>query len=559
MKGFLTCALCFVSLPVFADVTVYYDKNGNCPWLRLAANCTGNPVTQLTVTTRVDAKFSGYKIGNVEIVDSSGNVVSDAVNKLIAAQQDGTISNATEIAGDYECGTGMVKNQYDVCVPNTGGDHYLDDNGEESSLDNIDCNYLNTTQTQNKDFCNRTVIVHLHDQPSDGNLNVTQGNEGRTLWCNRVWCYEPYWAQVDGQNGPNADAGALVETIVMPHADGYKFRGYFYRTDGKMDDLIVTSTHNTYPDDVAAGQFYPKNTSDTTNVMSIYAPTDGINIWYDPADKSTSISGLPIIEEGPLVGMHEIDIWGGWAQDCVTTGEATCTLQKGISVAHSGNGLWPGQVKYLNGCNDGHQLNGDTGVYNPECVPDSGDISIAYTFVDQYSRTVTCSTDMTQVCATGSTYNLLNTTGFNNACGAGYTLRWLRKDTKWYSPGHGVLCVTNVFGQDEQSTLMGYVCRECIAPENGYCTDVSPDTTIHYNASDNMYYSGNLWGENTGTINTEVCQWVQCNEGYTRTITESNGTIKCLTPYEACVYGCSLDPSKCDNNPEQFCNSGTAR
>lgn len=565
MKRFLTCALCFVSLPVFADVTLYYDINGVCPYLQIAPNCTGDPVTQLEYTTRFDARFSGYKIGNVEIVDSNGNIASNAVDTLIAAQQSGTISNSGEIPGNYECGTGMEKNQYDVCVPNKGGvdgDTYTDGDGVEHTLDEIDCDYLNTTGTQNKDFCKRTVVVRLHDKPDGVDLHVTNGNEGRVLWCNRVWCYEPYWAQSDGNNGIvyNNGGGSLVESINMPHVDGYKFRGYFYRDSKNMDDLIVDKTYRSDPKDVAAGQFYPKNNSDTTTIMSVYAPTDGINIWYDPNDSSTSISGLPIITEGPLKGMHEIDIYGGWARECDPGDNATCILQKGISVAHASNGLKPGQVRYIDGCDNGYHLEeSSTDVYNPNCVADSGNIEIDYTFIDQYNKTVQCGQSVTQTCATGSTYNLLNTTGFNNACGAGYTLRWLRKDTKWYSPGRGVLCVTNVFGQDEQSTLMGYVCRECIAPENGYCTDVSPDTTIHYNASDNMYYSGNLWGENTGTINTEVCQWVQCNEGYTRTITESNGTIKCLTPYEACVYGCSLDPSKCDNNPEQFCNSGTAR
>ncbi|MBO7509404.1 MAG: hypothetical protein J6T57_03980 [Alphaproteobacteria bacterium] len=512
------------------------------------------------------AVFSGWTTSN-----------GTSVTKISESMNDGDT-----IYAQYGCGKGLGQNKFGVCVPNKGGgngDVYIDDDGNEIPLEEVDCGYLNNS-TNNNSYCDRTVIVHLHDQPTTTNLNVTNGNEGRTLWCNRVWCYEPYWGQQDGQNGPNADAGALVETINMPHLNGYKFRGYFYRSGKLMDDLVVDSTHNADPNDVASGHFYPKNTSDTVSWMGIYSPQDGINIWWDFEDNSTSIQGLPIVTQGPLSGapglrMHEIDIYGGWARECAPGTNATCTLEKGISVAHSGNGLKPGQVRYDNGCNGYNHLYGNVNAYNPTCESDSGNISLNYTFTDQYSVPVNCSPAVTQSCATGSGHNLLSNTGFNNACGDGYQLRWLKTNDKWYSPGRNVSCSTNVFGQSS-ATVYGYVCRECVAPANGTCVNMPANNAIQYNVSGNQAYNGQLWGANSGYVNPDACRKVQCNQGFDLQVNSVTGVIscveqcgeglvpvtndvtgehECITPYQQCMLSCQKETAITDC--ETYCGGQT--
>lgn len=114
MRRFLTCALCF--MPTLAGaVTLYYTPGGECTGLYLNPATTGCPgesdrVVKLHVTKRADASFGGFKVGNTEIVDSTGNVKSNAAATLAAA------GSAAEVAGDYTCQTGSRENRNGVCV-----------------------------------------------------------------------------------------------------------------------------------------------------------------------------------------------------------------------------------------------------------------------------------------------------------------------------------------------------------------------------------------------------------------------------------------------------------
>lgn len=515
-----------------------------------------------------------------------------STTKVTTVDQNAT--NGDTYTANWECGTGLSPNRNGVCVPSKGnpnGDTYIDDDGNEHDIDEIDCGYLNGTGTGNENFCNRTVVVHLHDKPTNSSLNVTNGNDGRTLWCNRVWCYEPYWAQVDGQNGPNANAGALVETINMPHANGYAFRGYFYPGGGKGHEnelvtnlarLVIDDTHNQRPQDVAAGQFYPKNTSETVSWMGIYNPTHGINIWYDPDDGSTSIQGLPFVTSGPLVGMHEIDLYGGWARACDAGNNATCTLEKGTRIPSS-NGLYPGQVRYDVGCENGYHVTGGAGTYSPTCSVDEGDINMSYAFTNQYGDVVSCASPVTDTCKSGNNVSLLNTSNFKTSCGTRYALRWLKVNGTWYSPNKSVSCTSNILGAGNPVNVTGYVCDVCQPTTHGTCENISRDTVINFDPHGAGTYNGNLWGENGGTVNpTPACQVMKCgadnsgytylwknpmtgirscekpcSDGYAAYPDETTGNMKCLSPYDQCMVACQQDPSKCGNNPATYCQTST--
>lgn len=517
-----------------------------------------------------------------------------STTKVTTVDQNAT--NGDTYIANWECGTGLSPNRNGVCVPSKGnpnGDTYIDDDGNEHDIDDIDCGYLNGTGTGNPDFCNRTVVVHLHDKPTNSSLGVTNGNEGRTLWCNRVWCYEPYYAYTDGHNWEHVgdNAGALVETINMPHANGYAFRGYFYAggDKGHADELsanlarlVVDSTHKNRPQDVASGQFYPKNASETTEVMRIYNPTHGINIWYDPDDGSTSIQGLPVVTSGLLIGMHEVDLYGGWARECGQGEHTTCTLEKGTRIP-SANGLYPGQVRYDVGCENGYHVTDGAGTYSPTCGLDEGDINMSYAFTDQYGDVVSCASPVTDTCESGNNVSLLNKIDFNTACGTRYALRWLKVNGTWYSPNKSVSCTINVLGTGNPVNVRGYVCDVCQETEHGTCENISRDTVISFDPHGAGTYNGNLWGENVGSVNpTPACQVMKCgadnsgytylwknpktgirscqrpcSDGYAAYPNATTGDMQCLSPYEQCIAACQQDPSKCGSDIATYCQTST--
>ena len=525
----------------------------------------------------------------------------DGTTKVTKVDSDAT--NGKTYTAKWTCPPETSVNQYGVCIPN-GLEYFTGENGEQIRSGEIDCHYMNsacnnddpdapyydpdcdpstTGHTGNSNYCDRTVIVHLHDQPehNDGtliyNLSVVNGNDGEgdlsTLWCNRVWCYVPHGAHPDGYN-----SGALVEKINMPRVDGYSFRGYFYRNEKNITDLVVDSTHNVNPNDVAAGQFYPKNNSDNpvSGKMGIYSPQDGINIWWDFADNSTSIQGLPVITSGALAGMHEINVYGGWAKHCEPGDNATCTLQKGISVAHSSNNLKPGQVRYDTGCSGAYHLSENQNAYNPTCVADEGQLYFEYAFVNQYGDSVSCNSAVTDDCTAGSNVSLLNTSNFATACGNDHTLRWLKANNKWYSPNRSVLCSSGTLGMEQPATVTGYVCSKCVSPEHGDCVDMPTGTTIHYNVSGNSTPSASVWGANAGSLNSTACKNIKCDDGYSmyknpitgvRTCEEAcpsgteaisnqvTGERDCEPLYNACLLKCQQEgmESICVPDAETYC------
>ncbi len=126
MKRFLTCALCFVSLPAIA-ATLYYEQGGMCSGLYRSPGCNGTQVTHLSVTPSADTTFTGFKVNGQTIVDANGNVAANASEILRNAGNVGS-----KIPQSYDCKSGFSKNNNGICVDPSGNTTYIDfENGNE--------------------------------------------------------------------------------------------------------------------------------------------------------------------------------------------------------------------------------------------------------------------------------------------------------------------------------------------------------------------------------------------------------------------------------------------
>lgn len=183
MKYFLTCALCFVSLPVLADVTVYYDKKGNCPGFRLAADCSSTQVTKLSVTTKPDRDTGYYVNGNL-IVDYAGNVAVNALENL----RNANLSGAITVPQNNTCMSGATKNNKGTCVrddtsyvqidPSTGISINVDDfvydfeGAREFALDKDTVSDTGKSGNTQRTYYEFDVVLHWCP-PSYGNFSWT--------------------------------------------------------------------------------------------------------------------------------------------------------------------------------------------------------------------------------------------------------------------------------------------------------------------------------------------------------------------------------------------------
>ncbi len=538
MKKFLTCALCFMP-SIAGAVTLYYTPGGECDGLYLNPAATGCPaesdrVVKLHVASRADADFTGYKVGNVEIIDSAGNVKSNAVETLVTAAASG--NTVSKVTGNYECAAGTTANRYGFCSPDDEA-VIADENGEEFSTNEVNCNY--GTENYNATVC-ETVKVHLHDLPSHdvpsgiSQASISHGNDGVTMWCNRVWCYEK-----------TSSGTRYIEHINHPELSGYTFRGYYYDPNNNLN-LMTDRTEMTSQ---ASGHFFPKHLSDSPTNHLIYINSASVTRWPNPANNnSTSIQSLPLNAEG----IHEIHLYGAWAKHCEN--DDYCKIEKGISLANTG-GLEPGDVKYVANCPSGFHPNTDSGAgtYLQTCDQDIDDFIVNYTFQNQYGEIVDLSsTPYSQSCAALKSYNMLDTVTFNGLSGVNnnYALRWLRVNNEYYTPNHAVTCDTQTLGANP-SNVTAFVCdttcenvyRDSV--QIGTCQNMTDSTTISFDVHGSGHYTGgHLWGENSGRYETAACQELICNQGYIRS-RGTNGQMTCKTEYEICQEQSPNDP-KCD-------------
>ena len=506
MRRFLTCALCF--MPTLAGaVTLYYTPGGECDGLYLNPAAIGCPaeserVVKLHVASRADASFGGFKVGNTEIVDSTGNVKSNAAATLAAA------GDTAEVAGNYECKAGTTgKNANGTCVDDTGDTEYMDTDGNPIAPNSVSC------WRNGKNYCYWRVNITFHDKPTSGagGITVTNGNDGLKLGCNGGSGCTVISGNCAAQNG----AGTCTH-INTPAANGYRFRGY-YMAPVPNDVITDHSTTN----GGAFSNFFPKNLNNTQTSITGHAVV------------VVSDTPVPIVNPGAAIETTapiDIDVYGGWARDCDADANAVCDLKTGIWWNVTDN-LGKGDVRYDTGCANGYVLTGGAGTYKPICETEKGeDLTINYTFRDQFGNPASCSGPTGQ-CTLADTYSLINQSAIPSACGNDYTLKYLvtgGDNGGWHKPGKNVSCSTNEFGNARPASVVGTVCKNICTIGQHYdnlhatCVQVTNGPSLSNMGLPTPTYMTNGGYYVIDTYNVENlwdgCPTLQCDEGYSLSV-----------------------------------------
>ncbi|MBO4700589.1 MAG: hypothetical protein J5620_02445 [Alphaproteobacteria bacterium] len=392
MKKFLTCALCFMP-SIAGAVTLYYTPGRECPGLYLNSAEIGCPadslrVTQLNVTSRADADFTGYNVGNVEIVDSTGNIKSNAVETLAAAAAAG--NTVSKVTGNYECQTGARENSNGVCVNALSLDTSTSENiayiDWESLVNNtnLDSGY-EIDPNQIKDdggkgcYYDRDFDIVIHWCPKNysaidysyGGAHIAYGNnpvDWSALPCNQsTETYHYHW-NGGTSLGTYTKNGVTQTELVFPSALGWSPRGLyivgypeFKPNDSSFNNIPYYSLLKTIADNLVTEQSttwgrarlgLPFNQANVTDRIILNNTVNG----YGDANANWQIWTC----RGDVQTVH---MYAAWARDCAPgDSSATCTRQ---IQRHGLSNPDKGDTMYYTSCTSG-TLSGD-GTYNPSC------------------------------------------------------------------------------------------------------------------------------------------------------------------------------------------------
>lgn len=505
MKKFLTCALCFVPNLVMAR-TLYYTPGGECPGLYLNPATTGCPgdsdrVVKLNVAKRADATFSGYKIGDVEIVDSAGNVKDNAVNTLVAARTAGTITDAAKISG-YECVTGATKNKNDVCVNalslnNITSENiaYIDWESLTPTFDNngvmvdfaggeIDPNEIKDNGTRlcgyDREF---NIVIHWCPKNYKG-INISYGGAHIEYDANPVdWgdlpCNQPdetyHYRWEGGTNmGEYTKDGYIKTEIEFPQATGWSPRGLYivnypeYSSNPSFNNIPYFSVLKTVADNLVTEKTttwgtarlgLPFNQASVTNKIILNNTVGG----FPDANANWQIWTC----NGDIETVH---MYAAWARNPIQNpgvADATLTIKRnGLS-----NNNNKGDVFYSATCDNGNTPT-DANTYNPTCGTIKT-INYTYKFLDSGGKVVAGCSAQGGSCSTGDTFNLAE----NVSCPDGYVFhKWETADGNDHDAGDPILCDTTTLGATDNASITGIVCdcNDTDAVSSRVCQSLCP-------------------------------------------------------------------------------------
>ena len=396
----------------------------------------------------------------------------------------------------YRCPDGYYKNDYDVCVSDEG--EYIDRSGGNVSAGNLRCWRPTGTGGAYQNYCYWNVDITFHDKTSTVAIGtITDGNEGLKLACSggAAGCSV---ANDSGKNCCTRDSNPLncqigpthlCQDIRTPHATEWKFRGYF-KEPFPEGGYITTYYGST--DGGAFSNFFPKNLNNSTISITGHAVV--------------VMSDTPVATDAS----YALDVYGGWAHNCQENiPNTSCELRIGSTWANRGD-VW-----YDTSCANGYTLQPGTGnTYHPICEKEVNDISITYTFVDQYGFSLSNCGISNTTCGINGTYYMPN----KLICGSGYTLKYLGTPngtlSEFYTPNHPVSCSSNGLGD---GSIVGYVCRDSCALgdmiPNGTCTKAKQYGGV---LNENEVLE-NIWND---------CNQIVCSSGYK--LQESNGSLQCV-------------------------------
>lgn len=443
MKRFLTCALCFVSLPAVA-VTLWYEKDGGgCVGLYRAPQTVGcgTPVSRLTVTPAEDTTFTGFYVNGRMIVDANGFVTPEALDIL----RNANLGADSKIPQSYNCASGFAKNGNGVCVDFSGNIEYVEgDSGEPTPPEKIKDAY-GCWWVYDFDFVfhDRPPVNPPHQVGSFASGLAPSSNNDITVSHKRG----------DGfyRNGTK------ISSIEVPQSAYYTFRGYY----GETFNYIDYQTHSGWPIPI-------------TDVITDHTTAEG-TVWGArfavPVGAKVMNLGTPNLKTSYCDLEHPntpptnvtVHVYGGWARSCDGR-YGDC----GMYIYTSSSGAYTaGDVKYNHTCDSGYKLsaNDNSNSYYVQCEP-VGYTSINYSFDKYivYSGTGSTSyynctdTPSGGICQLNGTISLPTLTSLN--CGGNnYRFaRWLTNSGGLYNGGASVPCTPEVLG-GENANITGVLCN----------------------------------------------------------------------------------------------------
>ena len=449
MKRFLTCALCFVSLPAIA-VTLYYEHSGMCSGLYLSPGCNGTRVTHLNVTPDADTTFTGFMVNGQTIVDANGNVVTNASDILRSAENIGS-----SISQSYNCKSGFSKNNNGICVDFSGSTQYVEgDSGEstppQSIVDAPGCFWV-------YDF-----DIVFHDRPMSNPPHAVGTFENGLQPVTNPDITVSH-KRGDGFYNMN---GTKISDITIPLDNNYMFRGYYgktfnyldYNTNGGWPIPItdVITDHTTAQGTVWGARFaVPAN----AKVMNLGVPNLKTS-YCDMNWIACKNQGLPNCGDPELPNTVVVDVYGGWARKCVAN-NGNC----GIQIYTTPSGAYTaGDVKYNHTCDTGYTLasSDDSNSYLVLCVQVGYDtINYSFSKFQVFNGTgleaITCSNvPRNGTCNLGETFTLPD---YSPSCGQGnYKFAgWRTNDNIIRGANNVVQCTTTVLG-GKDANITGILC-----------------------------------------------------------------------------------------------------
>ncbi len=411
MKRFLTCALCFVSLPAIA-VTLYYEQGGMCSGLYRSPGCTGTRVTHLSVTPDADTTFTGFKVNGQTIVDANGNVAAGASEILRNAGNVGS-----KIPQSYDCKSGFSKNNNGICVDPSGNITYVDfENGNEDGGYEISYNEVGGRGGAGSNECVHSkfkVKIHWCPPKYDAYTNPNwTAYSGWNPYANPVvpagFDYPELWPSASDCNTPDeilyydwkdrgtssasyhrdSYTGPLVTEINKPAGkfNDWTLRGFYLLED----DLSVipsgcnAGTNVTYNpvcynywgqrNYFAKRRVVTKTNTEGTARLGLPKPNGNTETGYidlddshDGANGAWSNTRWTVYDCSITHAQAEqktYHLYAAWARNCVQPNSGTCNLAIRRTGLYQNNNK--GDAFYTTTCNGGATPE-NNGAYNPIC------------------------------------------------------------------------------------------------------------------------------------------------------------------------------------------------
>ena len=504
MKRFLTCALCFVSLPAIA-VTLYYEQGGMCSGLYRSPGCNGTRVTHLSVTPDADTTFTGFKVNDQTIVYANGNVVSNASEILRNAGNIGS-----KIPQSYDCKSGFSKNNNGICVDFSGNTQYVEgDSGETTPPQAIGIAAPGCFWVYDFD-------IVFHDRPMQNPPHAVGTFEPEL----EPGPNNPVTIKHKRGNGFYSTSGTGVESIKIPRDNNYMFRGYYgktfnylnYNTNGGWPIPItdVITDHTTAQGTVWGARFaVPADATDmnlgTPNLKTSYCDMNWI---------ACNNQGRPDCGEPELPDPVIVDVYGGWARKC-SGDHGDC----GIQIYTTPSGAYTaGDVKYNNTCDPGYTLVGNGNTYEVQCEQLYNKIQCSFNKYKVYKGsslvdvTESCLPQVSDMeCYVNANLTLPNYGSFKCGGNTYNFAKWQTNDQVLHNGGDLVSCTPQVLG-GQTANITGILCDcDYAYTERSSCYSVCPTSggdTCTFGGRCTITACTNMGGVCTNSSGTECT----CNQ-----------------------------------------------